>query len=57
MPVTGIFGNDGFGDLNEDGVKMTNLAPGHAAVAMAKMVTENPGMSLAMLRGQMLHCL
>lgn len=39
-----LFGKDGFCDIdNNDHLLMTNLAKGHAAVAMAKMVSENPG--------------
>lgn len=41
--IPGFYGKDGFGDLNENNLKMTNLDKGHAAIAMAKIVTENPG--------------
>lgn len=39
-----LFGKDGFCDIdsNKD-LLMTNLKKGHAAVAMAKLVSENPG--------------
>lgn len=43
VPTTGLFGNDGFADFEETSLKMKNLDKGHAAVAMAKLVTENPG--------------
>lgn len=39
-----IYGKDGFGDIDDNNnLLMSNLAKGHAAVAIAKMVTENPG--------------
>lgn len=38
------FGEDGFGDLNDNShLKMVNLAKGHAAMAMSKLVSDRPG--------------
>lgn len=42
--IHSLYGKDGFADLYDNGIKMTSLGKGHAAIAMAKLVTENPGM-------------